>query len=232
MLREEFKSRIFTPGSFLTESTLEDMKGVYVPFWLYDYKARYDYAGKGTKVRVWTSGDTEYTETSFYRVERDMDIDFDKIPVDASIAMPNDVMDLMEPFDYGQMEGFEESYMSGFCGEIYNMNAEELEERAKTRADADAEALMKETLAGYTTLIPERKDLRMDREAAHFALLPVWQYLYRYQGKEYVFHVNGQSGKISGSTPVSVKKVLAYGSTVFAALWILLSCVAGILEVL
>ena len=36
-----------------------------MPFWLYDYQADYDYAGEGIKVRRWTSGDTEYTETSY-----------------------------------------------------------------------------------------------------------------------------------------------------------------------
>ena len=58
LLKKEFKSRVFTPGTFLAESTLEEMKGMYVPFWLYDYKADVDYVGKGTKVRVWTGGDT------------------------------------------------------------------------------------------------------------------------------------------------------------------------------
>ena len=46
LLKKEFKSRVFTPGTFLAESTLEEMKGMYVPFWLYDYKADVDYAGK------------------------------------------------------------------------------------------------------------------------------------------------------------------------------------------
>ena len=50
LLKKEFKSRIFTPGTFLSESTLEEMKGIYVPFWMYDYKANIDYTGKGTKV--------------------------------------------------------------------------------------------------------------------------------------------------------------------------------------
>ena len=33
-----------------------------------------------------------------------MDIDFVKIPVDASVGMPDDVMDLMEPFDYKELQ--------------------------------------------------------------------------------------------------------------------------------
>lgn len=232
MLKEEFKSRIFTPSSFLEESTLEEMKGMYVPFWMYDYQAKCMYEGQGTKVRVWTSGNTEYTETSYYRVERDMDIDFDKIPVDASVQMQDDVMDLMEPFDYGQLERFQDKYLSGFYGEIYNAGAEELEERAKIKAEKDAESLLRETMEGYTTLTPTHKTTDFERNGIHYVLLPVWKYLYKYQGKEYDFYVNGQTGKIIGSTPVSKKKVLAYGGTVFAAVGMAVSFLIGILEIL
>lgn len=232
LLKNEFKSRIFTPGTFLAESTLEEMKGMYVPFWLYDYKADVDYAGKGTKVRVWTGGDTEYTETSYYKVGRKMGIDFRKVPVDASIEMPDDVMDLMEPFDYNALEGFQEKYMSGFYGEIYNEGAEELEGRAHGKAEKDADSLLQETITGYHTVISEHKNIRLDRKATNYTLLPVWRYLYRYQGKEYPFYVNGQTGKIIGSTPVSKKKVLAYGGTVFAVVWMALAFLIGIMEIL
>ena len=56
--------------------------------------------------------------------------------------------------------------------------------------------------------------------------------IYKYQGKDYPFYVNGQTGKITGSTPVSKKKVIAYGSTVFAVVWMALSFLIGIMEAL
>ncbi|NLL77979.1 MAG: hypothetical protein GX235_12175 [Clostridiales bacterium] len=232
MLRAEFKKRIFTPESFLSEATLKDMKGIYVPFWMYDYAARYEYEGKGTKVRVWTTGDTEYTETSYYRIERDMNVDFDKIPVDASIAMQNDVMDLMEPYDYQQLEGFAEKYMSGFFGEIYNEDSDTLEDRARTKANKDMEDLLQGTISGYTTVVPENKNVTMNKKGVHYTLLPVWHYLYKYKDKDYDFYVNGQTGKIIGSTPVSKAKVLSYGATVFVFAWMALSFIIGILEVI
>lgn len=231
-MKEEFKRRIFTPDSFLSESTLKDMKGMYVPFWMYDYQANCDYVGKGTKIRKWTSGNTEYTETSYYRIERNMDVDFDKIPVDASVEMPDDVMDLVEPFDYNQLEAFQEKYMSGFYGEIYNMSADELESRAKQKAANDADSLLKETLGGYTSVTAERNEKRIQRNGLNYALLPVWKYVYKYQEKDYEFYVNGQTGKIIGSTPVSRKKVVAYGCTVFAGVWAALALVMKIMEVI
>lgn len=232
LLAQEFKSRIFTPGSFLGEATLEEMKGMYIPFWMYDYTVSCDYVGRGTKVRVWTSGDTEYTETSHYRVERNLDVDFDKLPIDASFAMNDEVMDLMEPYDYKDLEEFQEKYMSGFYGEVYNEDADALEERADRKTRMYMDDILDETLGGYSTLVPERKDVSLARDKVHFALLPVWRYIYKYRDKNYDFYVNGQTGKIIGSTPVSMKKVLAYGGTVLAAVWLMLSFIAGILEVM
>ena len=122
--------------------------------------------------------------------------------------------------------------MSGFYGEIYNEGADILEERAKRKAESDADTLLRETLTGYTSLMPEHKDIRLNRKEVSYTLLPVWRYIYKYQGKDYPFYVYGQTGKIIGSTPVSKKKVLAYGGTVFAAVWMALSFLIGIMEIL
>lgn len=231
-MKEEFKHRIFVPDSFLSEATLEKMKGIYVPFWMYDYTVRYDYVGKGIKVRRWTSGNTEYTETSFYRVTRNMDIDFDGIPVDASIETPDDTMDLIEPYDYQQLEGFAEEYMSGFYGEIYSKSAEELEVRAKEKAAKNADILLRETIIGYDTVEHEGSNLDLRGSGVNYVLLPVWRYIYKYKDVDYEFYVNGQTGKIIGTTPISKKKIWAYGGTVFAALWMALSLLIHIVEVM
>lgn len=89
--------------------------------------------GEGTKVRSWTTGNTQYTETSYYDIVRDMDIDFVKIPVDASVGMPDDVMDLMEPFDYKELQEFKPEYLSGFHSERYNMTSDLVESVPKPR---------------------------------------------------------------------------------------------------
>ncbi len=75
-LREKFKRCTFAPTDFLSEAKLDSMQGYYVPFWFYSYDTNCRYSGEGTKVRSWTSGNMQYTETSYYRICRDMDIDF------------------------------------------------------------------------------------------------------------------------------------------------------------
>lgn len=231
-MEKEFGRRVFTPSDFMSTKSLEKMSGIYVPFWLYDYKANYDFAGEGTRVRSWRSGDTEYVETSYYEVLRRMDVDFDKIPVDASYAMEDGVMDLMEPYDYKQLQDFEPRYLSGFYGEIYNQSAAELEGRAQAKARNASEEMMSSSYSGYSSMKTFRNDLELQPAGSDYALLPVWEYAYRYKDKTYLFHVNGQTGKLIGKMPVSGEKVLAYGASVFALVTAICALALRFMEIL
>lgn len=219
MLREKFKRSVFAPGDFFSDAKLDGMQGRYVPFWLYDYQAKGYYEGQGTKIRTWRSGDRQYTETSIYRIEREMDASFDKVPVDASESMPDSTMDLMEPYDYKALEDFQAKYMSGFYGERYNQDAEAMEQRAKGKSSQDAASMLHSSISGYATVRATRDGVELQRTEANFALFPVWVYTYKYKDQEYTFHVNGQTGKIVGKMPILPGKVLAYSATVFGLIF-------------
>lgn len=222
-LREKFKKCTFAPTDFLSEARLDSIQGVYVPYWFYHYDTNCQFDGEGTKVRSWTTGNTQYTETSYYRIHRDMDIDFKDIPIDASVQMPDDVMDLIAPFNYGQMESFKPEYMSGFYGEKYNMTSDLVESRAHERMRADAEKLLKESISGYATVSSGNKNVRVMNSDAEYGLLPLWKYNYQYNGQTYPFYVNGQTGKIVGMPPISKKKVWAYTGTIWGCLTVILT---------
>lgn len=217
-IREKFKRNLFAPTDFLSEVRLNSMQGVYVPYWFYDYDTHCVFQGEATKVRSWTSGNTQYTETSYYAVNRDMDIAFNKIPVDASEKMPDDVMDLMEPYNYNQLIAFTPEYMSGFYAEKYNMLSDVVENRARKKMKEDAEAMLRQSYSGYNSVRTLQQDVQIKDSSVCYGLLPVWKYLYTYNEKEYPFYVNGQTGKIVGNAPVSKKKVWAYTGTLWGCL--------------
>ena len=227
-LRDKFKKCLFAPTDFLSEARLNSMQGYYVPYWFYDYDTTCFFQGEGTKIKVWRSGNKEYTETSFYAINRSMDIRFEKIPADASLQMPDDVMDLIAPFQYGQMVDFDPKFMSGFYGEKYNMTADAAEMRAKSLMKADAEKLLRESCAGYSAVKTVRQDLQVRDSRTTYGLLPVWKYIYRYKDQEYPFYVNGQTGKIVGTAPFSKGKFMAYVGT----MWACLTAVLALLQVL
>lgn len=227
-IREKFKKCLFAPTDFLSEVRLNSMQGIYVPYWFYDYETGCHFHGEGTKVRSWRSGNVQYTETSYYDVQRSMDINFEKIPVDASQQMPDDVMDLIAPFQYKQLIAFEPKYMSGFYGEKYNMSSGVVENRARALMQEDAAKILRESYAGYNAVRTMKQDILVKDSKTTYGLLPVWRYIYQYKGQEYPFYVNGQTGKIVGMAPVSGAKVWAYAGT----LWACITAILALLQVL
>ncbi|MBR3634948.1 MAG: hypothetical protein IKN47_02035 [Lachnospiraceae bacterium] len=215
LLRKEFDKRPFTPQGFMTNASLDKMEGNYVPFFMYDYHSDMSYQAVGTKVRHWSDSSYEYTETSYYDVTRDMNADFDRVPVDASIEMDDGLMDLIEPYNYSELEEHQDKYLSGFLSEKYNMGEKELTPRAEQKVLKDSQDMLHASVSGYATLTEVTETITPTKKAVDYALLPVWEYIYGYQGKQYKYHVNGQTGKVLGETPVAKGKVIAYGCTVF-----------------
>lgn len=232
ILRKEFGKKLFVPSSFLKAASLDKMEGDYIPFFLYDFDCKYRFSAKGKKIRRWRSGNTEYTETSIFQIYRDMDVDFSRIPADASLSMPDGEMDLLEPYDYNAMLGFEPKYMSGFLGEKYSVDSQTLEPRALHKARGDAGGLMRQSIVGYDSVIPETDDCRLTTSARNYALLPVWNYVFRFNGKDYFFRLNGQTGKLVGKAPISVAKMMGYAATLFACILAIGGLLNGIMGVI
>lgn len=231
-LKEKFKKYVFAPADFLSEVRLNTMEGIYVPFWLYDYDVNCQYQGEGSRVRHWTTGEMEYTEISYFNISRDMDVPFQKIPVDASVKMDDAIMDLMEPYGYDTMVPFRPEFMSGFSGEKYNCAWDILEPRARQKMEEDVNALLQQTISGYGSVRQIHRNVNVKQQQNNYGLLPVWKYTYEYKNKSYPFHINGQTGKIVGKLPVSVGKVWAYGVTIWAFLAALMGMARGILSIL
>ena len=83
------------PNIFKNDKHISDIKGVYVPFWLYDATVNASAEFDGTKET--DQGDS--TKIDHFKVTRSGTMSFKHIPVDASTRMEDDLMDSIEPFD-------------------------------------------------------------------------------------------------------------------------------------
>ena len=87
-LRAHYRGKPFLPRSFTAGNHIEEIQGVYVPFWLFDGGAEGEVDYKAANSRTYRDDDYEVTETDHYDVHRGGSIAFEKIPVDASSKMP------------------------------------------------------------------------------------------------------------------------------------------------
>ena len=156
----------------------------------------------GTKVKSYTSGNYRVTETSHYRVGRRGELVFEKVPVDGSSKMPDAHMDAVEPFDYGDIRPFSSAYLPGYMADKYDQDAEECSKRANTRIVASTERAIAATTGGYNTLTKEYSEIILKQGKIAYALMPVWMLSTKWNGQNFLFAMNGQTGKLIGDLPV------------------------------
>ena len=220
--KDYYKGRKLLPSSFASDHHIEEIKGVYVPFWLYsgevEGQAEYD-AYKEDRRRA---GDEEIVRREYFDIHREGKMGFEKIPVDASTRMPDDLMDSIEPFDYGELRPFAMEYMPGFMANKYDVSKEECRKRADDRAVNSFKTAMAGTVRNYNHVEVRRHSEKIKPERTEYGMLPVWLLSTNWQGKTYQFAMNGQSGKMIGDLPVSKGKLTAWVGGVFAVLFALM----------
>jgi len=232
-LKQHYKGKPLLPGSFAKESHLEEVKGVYVPFWLFDGEADANVIFSTTCSRVHNTPKERVTTTEHFRVERSGSVSFEKVPVDGSTKMPDGHMDAIEPFDYEKLEPFSMAYLPGFLADKYDVDAQSCAERAGERCRNSAIAAMEETVTGYNTCSVQHADVDLQQKQTYYALLPVWLLSTRWQDKNYLFAMNGQTGKLVGDLPVSKGRLALWFAglfAVFAAIgWMIFEAEAGLI---
>lgn len=209
-LKDFYKGKKLLPKAFTDHNHIEEIKGVYVPFWLFDGRVSADIRFAATRVRSYTAGKYRVTETDHYDVHRAGTLDFRRIPADASTKMPDAMMDSIEPFDYNELKPFSTAYLPGFLADIYDVPAEDASSRASKRACNTSVSEICSTVSGYSSCAPVSQQVEMPHCKAKYALLPVWMLATRWNGKNYLFAMNGQTGKLIGDLPVSMGRWWAW----------------------
>jgi len=214
-LKKHYSGKLLLPSEFKKANHIEEVKGVYVPFWLFDCSATGHAKYTATRKRFYTQGKYDVTETSHFIVSRDGSLQFTKIPVDGSTKMPDAHMDAIEPYDYSELIPFSTSYLPGYFADKYDVDSKKSSERANSRVNNSVKDALMETVVGYTTVVPAGCSIDIRQGSVKYALLPVWLLSTKWNGKNYLFAMNGQTGKFIGDLPVSWKKFWMW----FAGIW-------------
>ena len=227
--KKHIENKRLLPKEFKNKNHIDEIKGVYVPFWLFDAHANGSVTYEATKVRTWRNLNCEYTETSYYDVLRNGRADFSAIPVDGSKKMPDDLMESIEPYNISEAVDFQTAYLAGYLADRYDVDANQSVDRANARVKKSVEELFKQTVSGYNTVTAKGSFVQVGNGTAKYALYPVWLLNTTYKGKKYTFAMNGQTGKFVGNLPFEknrlrkIKALVMLGSAlgVYGIAWLI-----------
>ena len=83
------------------------------------------------------------------------------------------------------------------------------------------DAQLQATFLEYSSVVPTSRQLKIDHGKARYVLMPVWLLNTRYRGKLYTFAMNGQTGRMTGSLPISPQKCALWFGGIFAGVTLL-----------
>ena len=213
-----YKGKRLLPKNFFSESSIENVCGVYVPFWLYDCTMQGDVSYDGYKDAAVREGDYLVTTRSHYNVVRDAKLQFKDIPVDGSARLDDALMDSLEPFDFSKLVPFNMSYLAGFFAERFDKDSDEVRQRADERIMTSALYMVdSKASSGYTGVERKANGLTASPMTSKYVLLPVYTFDVNWKGQKFTFAMNGESGKVVGEIPTDKGKVLRLRWLSFAA---------------
>lgn len=201
-LQKHLTGKRLLPKIFKDQNHIDEIKGVYVPFWLFDTDADAQVRYRATKVRTWSDSKYNYTETNYFLVRRSGSVGFEHVPVDGSSKMADDLMESIEPYDFSDAVDFQTAYLAGYLADKYDVDAEQSVERANKRVKKSTEDVFAATVQGYETVVTESSHIQLHGGKAKYALYPVWLLNTTWNGNKYTFAMNGQTGKFVGDLPV------------------------------
>ena len=205
-----YKDKPLLPRNFFSDSSMQKVTGVYVPFWVFNGTLSGELSFHAECSSTHRSGDYEVTDTDHYRLVRDVSLQFEDLPVDASGRIDDALTDSLEPFDMSEVKPFDLRYLAGFTADRFDRAQGDLQTRAEARMLSTADSLISSQIgAGYDSVRRTGGELTADLKA-RYLLLPVYLFDMAFGGKSYHYAVNGQTGKVVGEVPSDSSVSLLY----------------------
>ncbi len=227
------KKRYFAPTKLIQSYKLDTLTGAYIPYWTFDSQTSSSYVVQiGTYYYVTETRTviedgkpkqvTEQVRKIRWRTESGRYSKFfDDILVKASRNVASGLIDKVEPFQLDGLVDYKMEYLSGFLAEKYSIPLNDGWKDAKIAIDDGITTGIHGQVYGDVVNIVSVSTDYDDITYKHI-LLPLWISSFQFNNKVYRFLVNGQTGKVSGKSPVSAVKVSIAVGVVIAIISVVL----------
>ena len=212
------KGKFFAPNKFKNAKYEIDLYPVYLPFWTFDMECYTRYHAK--------RGDYEYRwvekrdADGNVRREREREIrwsyrsgsctnSFDDVMILGSENHNNRYyINKVSRFNFERMEKFNSQFLIGYPSEKISLPLEEGFKQAQAAVQPKIRQTIEWDVGGDECRIlscsTEYSDVTFKQ-----VLVPIYNGIYSYNGKQYNFVVNGQTAKFAGGYPTSWVKIFA-----------------------
>lgn len=218
----------FLPKDFISESRLEEIKGVYFPYWYIDGESDGNINATSKQVRSWMVGDMRHTETTVRGHFRQGNLSIRNMPEAALKSKDRDILKYVCPFNSSDFVPFSMSYLSGFFAERRDVEIAEIETSVNDKIKSYSSEKLLQSIEFPNPSVKD-SSIRIGEVRWSYNLLPVWVLNYKHKDKKYIYALNGQTGKVYGELPVCNKKLAALFAAVTAVASVILTVLSEVL---
>lgn len=216
--RDWIKSRWFLPNAAKTVCLAKGVDGTYRPTWTFDFSTTCDYTGKRGEYYYETE---EYTDskgnrhtrrvrkTHWYYASGTVRKFFDDLQVYASNRVSRKLQYEVGPWKLLESVNYNEDIVRGFVEESYDVPLSQGLTEAHDRVKELLKDAVKRDIGGDTQIISSM-NIHYDKSTYKQLLLPFWNSFYQFKKKNYIYLVNGQTGKGHGERPWSAWKIFFF----------------------
>ncbi|MBP5452154.1 MAG: hypothetical protein J6Y16_07965, partial [Treponema sp.] len=116
------------------------------------------------------------------------------------------LMDSIEPFDYSKLKPFDSGYLSGFLADRFDSTPDSELPRAQGFIIDESVSHFRTTCKDYSVTKVSSNNLHLINPKVEYAMFPVYLLNCSYEGQDYHYAINGQTGKFTGEFPISKNK--------------------------
>jgi len=217
--------KIFTPSAAKKSCKIENINGVYLPFFTYDSDTTSSYECE----LGFDEGTGENRRTIYRKFSGVYEEFIDDMVVYASTKENSQNVKNNTTFDFSKLRTYSPEFIAGFCAERYTLGIDDGWTQAKSKIQSHLKSAIgskckKEKRADRVRNV--RLSTTYDNITYKYILAPIWIAAFKYKDKVYNIAINGQTGKISGRAPISPLRVAIAIALVILA-YIILSSVGN-----
>jgi DNA-directed RNA polymerase subunit RPC12/RpoP len=238
-LKSWLASRWFAPNALKQFAEPDAIDGVYLPFWTYDTNTMSYYVGQRGEyyyvTETYYETDSQGNQvartrqvrhTRWHSVSGTVARRFDDVLVAATLALPQNRLDALEPWDLAELKPYDPAFLSGFKAQRYQVDLGQGFERVKQVVAGLIQEDVRDDIGGDEQRIDDVTTQYSDITFKHL-LLPVYAGAYRFNQKVYQIVVNGRTGEIQGDRPYSVWKITILVAVILFVLFIVILIVSS-----
>lgn len=197
--------RRFAPKNLKKMAKLGKLSGLYTPIWNFDCQTFTKYHGIGIDEYKDSEGNVH---TSSHPFRGEFSSNYQNIMMSANKQISDVTIMNLQPFGLDNLKVYNIEYLCGFIGTdtdydihtSYNLFVNQVKNKEKSKAKRRHSYDSIEHFECHTDIYQPKYN---------YIYLPIWANYYTYKNKNYSCYINGYTGKVCGTSPKSIGKILA-----------------------